>query len=467
MIDLFDLLHPPKNMGNTVEEVVDYIKKSYVQSEYRNAIKRIETLLPELPISSSVRDLHHSLFERYRILGEMNSLLLKEHIGDLIRYKQELFSKDTPSIEKCLLELEAILSRISMSDPSHLGRKLDAIERKPFLRDAPGLRPEVGINDTDYKLQRLSIDLTTKCNYNCLKCFRSESTKTKSIDLDFNLLKRLIDEGLEMGIQDFGLMGGEPTLYNNFDDMLRYFQKRANNHKGLPFYVILFTNGSRLFTTEERRNLIRNCPFLDVWFTIETFDRALYPIVHGCADHYFEQVMRNLAYAIDNGLAQETRLCITYPQSKNNLVFSEEVWRFCRQTGILPRFTFVAKVGKARELLSDRILTDDERAKIIEAVVDIDASLGYETTYSYNGIGINPFRAYNFIAFDATGRTWDFYINIAGLDFRRYSLLQIWNINLKRLNDCDFLKLQSGSPYKLTREFAQRRLSELKKGIKV
>jgi MoaA/NifB/PqqE/SkfB family radical SAM enzyme len=333
--------------------------------------------------------------------------------------------------------------------------------------DAPRIRPERGIKDADYRLQRFSIDLTTRCNYRCLKCFRSETIDDKNVDIDFNLLKRLIDEALEMGVQDFGLMGGEPTLYCRFDDLLRYFQEKARTHKGPPFYVILFTNGSGLCTTDERRRLVRESPFLDVWFTIETFDRELYPIVHGCADHCFDEVIRNLGYAIEDGLPQEQRLCVTYPQSRNNIYFSEEVWRFCRATGIFPRFTFVTKVGRAKELLANRALSDEERAKVTETIVAVDSSLGYKTTYSYNGIGINPFRAYNFLAVNAEGKTWDFYVNIPGLDMSEHTLQEVWSMNLKRLNDPDFLRAQSDSPYKITREFVQRRLEELKDGKKI
>jgi hypothetical protein len=48
-----------------------------------------------------------------------------------------------------------------------------------------------------------------------------------------------------------------------------------------------------------------------------------------------------------------------------------------------------------------------------------------------------------------------------------HTLQEVWSMNLKRLNDPDFLRAQSDSPYKITREFVQRRLEELKDGKKI
>lgn len=72
-----------------------------------------------------------------------------------------------------------------------------------------------------------------RCNLSCIGCYAS--SYTKSDDLEFELIDRIIQEGKEAGVAFFTILGGEPFIR---DDMFRIYQK----HSDATFLV--FTNGT-------------------------------------------------------------------------------------------------------------------------------------------------------------------------------------------------------------------------------
>ncbi len=78
----------------------------------------------------------------------------------------------------------------------------------------------------------LDIELTNRCNLSCEKCpYHSENAlyKQKSCDMDFKLVKKIIDEGSEKGLKGikFGF-SGEPLLYPKIIKAIKYAK-----HKGI------------------------------------------------------------------------------------------------------------------------------------------------------------------------------------------------------------------------------------------
>ncbi len=87
------------------------------------------------------------------------------------------------------------------------------------------------------RLRELMIELTTHCNYDCIYCFRRRMTGEEKGFLDYKLYQRIIDEGLEIGLEKISLSGwGEPLLHPNIIDIVRYAKERGVK-------VLLNTNG--------------------------------------------------------------------------------------------------------------------------------------------------------------------------------------------------------------------------------
>lgn len=79
------------------------------------------------------------------------------------------------------------------------------------------------------------ISPTMRCNLSCLGCYAASYTKND--DLELEVIDRIIQEGKEIGVSFFTILGGEPFVRN---DMFYIYQK----HSDVFFHV--YTNGTLL-----------------------------------------------------------------------------------------------------------------------------------------------------------------------------------------------------------------------------
>ncbi len=87
-----------------------------------------------------------------------------------------------------------------------------------------------------------------RCNLTCEGCYAAEYSPES--DLDPALLQRIVDEGNEMGVYLFTLLGGEPFLYKG---LLEFAQENRDS------FFQVFTNGTMLTDTLiERMAVIGN-----------------------------------------------------------------------------------------------------------------------------------------------------------------------------------------------------------------
>ena len=76
---------------------------------------------------------------------------------------------------------------------------------------------------------------TMRCNLTCDSCYAAEYSPDQ--DLDRGLLQKIVDEGNEMGVYLFTMLGGEPFMYDGLLDFARDNQDS---------YFQVFTNGTLL-----------------------------------------------------------------------------------------------------------------------------------------------------------------------------------------------------------------------------
>jgi MoaA/NifB/PqqE/SkfB family radical SAM enzyme len=96
-------------------------------------------------------------------------------------------------------------------------------KRKEFMASAPGL----------WAPTTILMSPTMRCNLTCAGCFAAEYPPDK--DLDQTLLQKIVDEGNDMGVYLFTLLGGEPFIYDGVLDLA------ARNRQS---YFQIFTNGT-------------------------------------------------------------------------------------------------------------------------------------------------------------------------------------------------------------------------------
>ncbi len=83
----------------------------------------------------------------------------------------------------------------------------------------------------------LMIELTTKCNYDCIYCFRRRMINEKLEDMPYGLAVKILDEAWSLGVSRISFSGwGEPLVNPRAIDIIRYAKEKG-------FWVLLNTNG--------------------------------------------------------------------------------------------------------------------------------------------------------------------------------------------------------------------------------
>ena len=70
------------------------------------------------------------------------------------------------------------------------------------------------------KPSRMIIELTDRCNLNCIHCFANKHDE----DLDYKEWQKIIQRSIDEEINSISITGGEPLMYKNF---FKIFEKIA------------------------------------------------------------------------------------------------------------------------------------------------------------------------------------------------------------------------------------------------
>lgn len=79
-----------------------------------------------------------------------------------------------------------------------------------------------------YDAWLIQIEVTNACNIGCANCTRFVGHHKKPYFMDLDFVEKAVDS-----LQDFkggiGIMGGEPTLHPQFEEICRLLQRKKNN----------------------------------------------------------------------------------------------------------------------------------------------------------------------------------------------------------------------------------------------
>lgn len=103
------------------------------------------------------------------------------------------------------------------------------------------------------KLNQCTITLTRNCNLRCGFCYAKETEYLRDDSIESENLKRIIDFCDEAEVKYIVFTGGEPTLYPELIETLKYIKSKQN--KMIP---TIATNGIMLQNIDFCKNLIEN-----------------------------------------------------------------------------------------------------------------------------------------------------------------------------------------------------------------
>jgi sulfatase maturation enzyme AslB (radical SAM superfamily) len=93
------------------------------------------------------------------------------------------------------------------------------------------------------------LELTAKCNLECVHCYADSGPSAGHGSIDVHRWKELIDELAAVGAHTVQFIGGEPTIFPGFSDLVKYAVSRK-------LFVEVYSNLTRL--SEDMVNLFKS-----------------------------------------------------------------------------------------------------------------------------------------------------------------------------------------------------------------
>lgn len=160
---------------------------------------------------------------------------------------------------------------------------------------------------TNAELTNVQIEITRRCNYNCVMCANSEFTlEDKREDISFETLKCIIDS-LPATVKSVNLTSyGEATLHKDYKDIVKYIHNNGLN-------VSVFTNSIFLDLSV--------LPYLSVLtFSLDAVQEDIFEKVRGIRNA--GKTIENISKAIHDRDTKNLSVKISV-----NMVVSHENWR--------------------------------------------------------------------------------------------------------------------------------------------
>ncbi len=213
-------------------------------------------------------------------------------------------------------------------------------------------------------LLSLELEFSKQCNLRCIYCYASAGKKLEN-ELNLSEIKDIIDQAADLGAKKIILLGGgEPLMYKELPQVVEYIF-----NKGLQ--QTIFTNGI----------------LLNHALSIFLFKHAVSVVVK-CNSNtpHIQDKMANVEKAyekIKSGF--DSLLEVGYPDKKcelgiqtiicrENIHELSDMWRWARESGIVPYFEIMTYQGRAKEY-PDLKVSIDEVKRVFEKLKKIDEQM--------------------------------------------------------------------------------------------
>jgi MoaA/NifB/PqqE/SkfB family radical SAM enzyme len=176
------------------------------------------------------------------------------------------------------------------------------------------------------------------CNLSCDYCLASSTPQSPRLELELNIVKRLVDEAVELGFDCVYFTGGEPLLLDSIYEMLAYASSR------MPTTMLtnaMLAKGKRL-----ERLCAVNHPNLTVQVSLDGGRATTHDAYRGKGS--WDKTIEGIRNLQERGL--HVRLSTTVTPA--NQAYLEEICAFHQALGIAEEEHFIrplARRGAARE----------------------------------------------------------------------------------------------------------------------
>jgi MoaA/NifB/PqqE/SkfB family radical SAM enzyme len=204
------------------------------------------------------------------------------------------------------------------------------ILKNPYiiLRTAKGFLRALFNKDT---LRSIEIFPSMQCNLKCSMCSVEKFKKKSGIDLTIDDYSRIAREGALLGATSLTILGGEPLLVENLENIIRVFKKNK-------FYIHMVSNAT--LADRQRLTLLQKSGLDGICFSLDSVDEEENDRIRGFEGHY-QKVHEAIKIGEELGLIV-SMAPVFFPGSLENAI---RVVKFCQKEGYGASGSQVSPVG--------------------------------------------------------------------------------------------------------------------------
>ena len=229
------------------------------------------------------------------------------------------------------------------------------------------------------------VSTTTRCNFHCPHCLRTEIDKNKKIikDLPVSALEEALKEGAKLNFNFVSFTGGEPILHPQFEELISLTQKYG-------YKFNLATNGwlHQEYWDILKRN--RAMPKI-IFLSLDGVTAEVHDAVRNRPGS-FEKLMETIKFYKSRNLPLMTTFCVT----RKNRHQIEMLPDFCLGLGInLIKWAMVIPVYDESGVISaEHSLTDEERNEVFQKILNTQEKYKFDCAFTITH-GCYPFPKFS------------------------------------------------------------------------
>jgi len=204
--------------------------------------------------------------------------------------------------------------------------------------------------------EKLSIEVTTRCNGSCLHCFaRSNISRQSSLPVD--LVKGIIAEGYDAGYRHLHITGGEPLLWKGLFEVL-------DHGFGCGYKTIFMNTNGTLITDEISKRLAGYGSFFSMSISLDG-PEALHERIRGRGS--YQKTMQGIDKALNRGNDLTIFTTITKSLLVEMPLFVDELFRS------FPRIKYLILIQLLRttngtNALSEELISPEDFIRLVRMV---------------------------------------------------------------------------------------------------
>lgn len=202
--------------------------------------------------------------------------------------------------------------------------------------------------DVGLSMHILELEITTKCNLNCLHCYNREN---KNIDMDYEDIIKYINFANENHVHTFTLTGGEACLHPKFNEICEYLKENRHKLENIR-KITLQTNG---YIQNMDLEQLKGFDYIHLSFDVD------------------ENGARNISSKKTIELAKRLQELNIKPYlfttvHKKNVDYIDEIVKIANKNEIPIAFNFCIDTGKDKEFL----LSKEEKIFAIQKLLEYE-----------------------------------------------------------------------------------------------